>query len=107
MDNFKFKTTVDKSGLITNLSVGGLLVIENAQKIKDELSGIMSKLSDSLEIEISEVDHIDLSFIQLIVSFSAFLNTKNIRLKTNWNLDDEQRKLIESVGLSNELFLNE
>jgi len=107
MDNFKFKTTVDQSGLITNLSVGGLLVIENAQKIKDELSGIMSKLSDSLEIEISEVDHIDLSFIQLIVSFSDFLNTKNIRLKTNWNLDDEQRKLIESVGLSNELFLNE
>lgn len=107
MDNLKFQTSANQKGLITNLSFGGFLVIENAQKIKDELVGIFNKLSDSVEIEISEIDNIDLSFIQLIVSFSSQLNESGIKVKYFWKLDDDHRLLFENVGFSNELFMNE
>ena len=107
MDNLKIQIFNNEKGLITNLSIGGLLVVENAQKIKRELVGILNQLSDSVEIEINEVDNIDLSFIQVIVSFISQLNEKGIKFKLDWKLDEDQKLLFENVGFSNELFMNE
>lgn len=107
MDNLKIQKFNNEKGLITNLSIGGLLVVENAQRIKKELVGMLNQLSDSVEIEINEVDNIDLSFIQLIVSFTSQLNEKGVKFRLNWNLDEDQQSLFENVGLSNELFMND
>lgn len=105
MENLKFQISSDEKGLVSRLSIGGLLVVENAQKLKQELLGILHKLSNSVQIEIDEVDNIDLSFIQLIVSFTSQLNENGIKFTIKWNLDDDQRTLFENVGLSNELFM--
>jgi anti-anti-sigma regulatory factor len=107
MDNLKFQILTNELGLITKLSIGGLIVVENAQKIKEELVGVSNKLSDSVEIEIVEVENIDLSFIQLIVSFTSKLREAGIEFILNWNLDEDQRLLFENVGLSNELYMND
>jgi len=105
MENLKFQISSDEKGLVSRLSIGGLLVVENAQKLKQELLGILHKMSNSVQIEIDEVDNIDLSFIQLIVSFTSQLNENGIKFTIKWNLDDDQRALFENVGLSNELFM--
>lgn len=105
MENLKFQISSDEKGLVSRLSIGGLLVLDNAQKIKQELIGILHKMSHSVQIEIDEVDNIDLSFIQLIVSFTSNLTENGVKFSINWNLDDDQRTLFENVGLSNELFM--
>jgi anti-anti-sigma regulatory factor len=107
MDNLKIHVISNEKGLATKLTFGGLLVVENAHRIKRELVGILNQLSDSVEIEISEADNIDLSFIQLMVSFVSQLNEKSVKFKFIWKLDEDQQALFESVGLSDELFMNE
>jgi anti-anti-sigma regulatory factor len=107
MNNLKIQVLTNEKGLVNNLSIGGSLVVENAQNIKQELTGILKQLNDSVQIEINEVDNIDLSFIQLMISFTLQLNEKGIKFKLNWNLDEDHRLLFENVGLSNELFMND
>lgn len=107
MENVKFQTLTNDQGLITDLTIGGLLVVENSQHIKIELLGALPRLDDSIKIEISEVDDIDLTFIQLIVAFRKQLYEKGTEFQLNWSLDDDQRLLFENVGLSNELFMND
>lgn len=107
MENVKFQILTNEQGLITHLTLGGLLVVENSQQIKIELLGALSRLCNSVKIEISEVDDIDLTFIQLIVAFRKQLYENGTKFQLNWNLDDSQRLLFENVGLSNELFMND
>ncbi|MBA4410225.1 MAG: hypothetical protein C0397_12465 [Odoribacter sp.] len=106
MENVKFQILANEQGLITNLSLSGLLVVENAQQVKKELVGTLNSLNDSVEIDIGEVDDIDLSFIQLIVAYTKQLDEKGIKFQLNWNLDDDQQLLFKSVGLSDELYMN-
>ncbi|HAQ21546.1 MAG TPA: hypothetical protein DCR40_20295 [Prolixibacteraceae bacterium] len=106
MENVKFQILANEQGLITNLSMSGLLVVENAQQLKKELVGTLNRLCDSVEINIGEVDDIDLSFIQLIVAYTKQLDGKGNKFRLNWNLDDDQRLLFKNVGLSDELFMN-
>jgi anti-anti-sigma regulatory factor len=107
MESVKFQKLTNEQGLITDLTIGGLLVVENSQHIKIELLGVLSRLDKSVKIEISEVDNIDLSFIQLIVAFRRQLYENGIKFQFNWSLDYDQRLLFENVGLINELFMND
>ncbi len=107
MESVKFQKLTNEQGLITDLTIGGLLVVENSQHIKIELLGALPRLGDSINIEISEVDDIDLTFIQLIVTFRKQLYENGVKFQFNWSLDYDQRLLFENVGLINELFMND
>jgi anti-anti-sigma regulatory factor len=106
MNKLKFQATTNENGQVKMLSIGGSLVVENSLQIKDELLTVLKQLNDSVDIEINAVDDIDLSFIQLMVSFTSELNEKGINYKLRWKLDEEHRVLFENVGFDNELFMN-
>jgi hypothetical protein len=106
MDGVKFQTKAGENGLITDLLIGGDLVIENSQYIKKELVGVGWRLSKTVKITIAEVIDIDLSFIQLLMAFMRQLNELKIDYEIVWNLEDEQKMILNNVGLNNEIFLN-
>jgi hypothetical protein len=63
-------------------------------------------LSKTVKITIAEVIDIDLSFIQLLMAFMRQLNELKIDYEIVWNLEDEQKMILNNVGLNNEIFLN-
>lgn len=106
MENMNFKKSLNEQGRVTGLKIGGMLVLENSQELKKELSGLVDHLSDRVDITISNADEIDLSCIQLFIAFIKFMNEVHVAYRFVWNLDEDQKALLENVGLSNELYLN-
>ena len=106
MDDITFKKLLNEQGRITELEIGGKLVLENAQQLKKEFTSILSLLGKRLKIKILGVDEFDLSFIQLILAFIIHMDDNHMGYEFEWNIDVDQRNLLESVGLSNELFMN-
>jgi hypothetical protein len=106
MENFKFHIKSDDQNRIFGLEISGLLVLDNAQMIQKELVGISSLLSNQVKITILDPEELDISFIQLLVAFIKRMNELNVAYQFVWNIDDDQKTLLEHVGLSNELFMN-
>jgi hypothetical protein len=104
MEKVKFLKSFNDSGLISTLEISGFLILENSERIKDEFVSVLDSLSDKLEIIVSDLEEADLSFIQLMVAFIRKLNKKKIHFKINWAIDDDQKALLDNIGLSNELF---
>lgn len=107
MDSVKICVLKNTKGDLTSLTFGGLLVVENSQKIKDELVGLVDSVASSVLITIEDVEDIDLTFIQLLVAFQKKLTEKKTEFSVNWNLDDDQRILFKNVGLGDELLMND
>ena len=105
MENMNFKKSLNEQGRITGLEIGGMLVLENSQELKKELGGLVDLLSDRVDITISNAEEIDLSCIQLFVAFIKSMNEAHVAYQFVWNLDEDQKALLENVGLSNELFM--
>lgn len=105
MESLKFEILADEQGRITALEIGGVLTLENAQQLKKEFVGVLNRLSDDLKVTIKNVEEIDLSCIQLIMAFIRHLNEFNVDCQLELNLEDEQKLLLENVGLKNELFM--
>jgi hypothetical protein len=106
MENFKFHITSDDQNRIIGLEISGLLVLDNAQMIKKEFVSVSSLLSNQVKIMISEPEELDISFIQLLVAFIKRMDELNVAYQFVWNIDDDQKSLLEHVGLSNELIMN-
>lgn len=106
MENVKFQIKSDDQNRIVGLEIGGLLVLDNAQMIQKELVGISSLLSNQVKITISEPEELDISFIQLLVAFIKRMDELNVAYQFDWKIDVDQKSLLEHVGLSNELFMN-
>jgi len=106
MENIIIKKTVDEQGLITELEIGGLLVLEYSQELKKGFAGVIDCLSDRVKITVLNTAEIDLSCIQLFVAFIKHLDGAHVAYQFEWNLDEDQQTLLENVGLSNELYLN-
>ncbi len=106
MENVKFQLSANEQGKISALEIGGILILENAQQLKNELVGIIDRLSESVKITIPEGTEIDLSCIQLIVAFIKRMEDLDIDYQFLWNLEEDQKSLLLKVGLSNELFMN-
>jgi anti-anti-sigma regulatory factor len=104
MENIKFHKSTNKQGLITGLEIEGMLVMENSQQLKSELIGIVSNLSDQVKISISNLEEIDLSCIQLLIAFMKRMDELHVNYQFIWDLDENQKLLLENAGLSNELF---
>jgi anti-anti-sigma regulatory factor len=107
MESVIFQKLTNEQGQITNLTISGFLVVEQARQLKKEMVEVLKNINDSVDIEIIEVEDIDISFIQLMVAFTKQLNETGIRFKLKWNLDEDQRVLLENVGLSYELYMND
>lgn len=106
MENIILKKTLNEQGLITGLEIGGTLVLENSQELKKGFVGVMDGLSDRVKITVLNTVEIDLSCIQLFVAFIKHMNLTHVTYQFEWNLDEDQLTLLENVGLSNELYLN-
>lgn len=87
-------------GQITRLYLSGMLTAENVDEIKSEILQIKSTFSSSLDVVIKEVMDFDLSFLQMLKSLLAFLKQDSIDVSLNWNVEDEQMKLICGAGFS-------
>jgi anti-anti-sigma regulatory factor len=105
-ENLKFNIISDEQDQIIGLEIGGMLVLENAQMLKDKLMGIVERLSSEVIIRISEMDEIDLSNIQILVAFIRVMHDSDVSFRFEWDIDDDQKLLLEHVGINNELLMN-
>lgn len=106
MENIIFQKSLNKQGQVTEIEIGGILVLENSQQLKTEFLGAKDCLSKQVKITVSNPEEIDLSFIQLFIAFIKSMNETHVVYQLDWKLDEDQKTLLENVGLSNELFLN-
>lgn len=106
MENILFKKLLNEQGLINGLEIGGMLVLENSQQLKKEFGDTLNFLSKKVTIAVFDVDEIDLSCIQLFIAFIKYMNDLPVAYDFDWNLNEDQRVLLENAGLSNELFMN-
>ena len=106
MESYTFKKLENKDGQIKGLEIGGLLVLENANDLKRDFLSTSRIMDKQLKINISDVLDIDLSFIQLLLAFITEMGEQHVTYSLKWNLDDDQKTLLENVGLSSELFIN-
>lgn len=105
MEDLKFRKLTDQKGWVVSLELAGALILPNAQQLKKELIAISSSLNSTVKITISEPEEIDLSCIQLIKAFINQMDKLKIEYQIEWLIDEEQRLLLEHVGMSDELFL--
>lgn len=106
MGKLSFQTLADKQGRIEGVEIGGLLVLETAIELKNELVGILDHLNSKVKITISELEEMDLSGVQLLVAFIRHMDKMKIKYQIDWDLDEEQQLLFVNVGIGNELFMN-
>jgi len=105
MNNLKFQKSSNDLGRITDLEIGGMLVLENSQQFKKELVDIISSLNDQVKITIANLEEMDLSCIQLIVAFINRMDEINVTYQFIWNLDLDQKLFLENIGFSNEFLM--
>lgn len=105
MEGLKFQRIKNAEGQTTGINIHGNLVLDNSQFLKDELVDVINSVKE-LEISISDVEDIDVSCIQLFVAFITQMQKQKVKYNFTWSLNDDQRNLIESVGLSEELLVN-
>ncbi len=105
-ENFKFITFSNEQDQIIGLELGGMLILENVQTLKYKLIGIAERLGSEVIVTISELDEIDLSNIQLLVAFIRSMSESKVSFRFVWDIDDDQKLLLEHVGISNELLMN-
>ena len=106
MENIIFQKTQDEQGQISGIAISGLFVLENSQELKKEFLGVIDCLSSRVKIAVSNISEIDLSCIQLFMAFIRQLDVAHVAYQFEWNLEEDQKILLENVGLSNELILN-
>ena len=105
MESVNFRVTSNKQNRIIGIEMGGMLVLENAQLIKNELLKILDMLNGQVKITISEPDELDISFIQLLVAFIRSMDQLKVSYQFDWMIDEDQKILLEHVGLSQELYI--
>lgn len=106
MGKLSFRTSADKQGRIEGVEIGGLLVLETAIELKNELLGIADRLNIKTKISFLELEEMDLSCVQLLVAFIRHMDKIKVEFQIDWNLNEEQRALFVNVGIENELFMN-
>lgn len=106
MENVNFRVTSNKQSRITGIEMGGMLVLENAQLIKNELLRVLDILHSKVKVTISEPDELDVSFIQLLVAFIRCMDQLKVSYQFDWIIDEDQKILLEHVGLSQEIYIN-
>ena len=105
MEKLKFRTSAGNNGRIETIEVGGILDLETALELKNELVIHSRNLADEVKINISELEEMDLPSIQLMVAFLRHLDHNKIKYKINWHLEEEQKAFFINVGIGHELYM--
>ena len=103
MKKLKFLALADKHGKVERIDMGGLIVLETALQLKNELVAIENNLCDNITITIFELEELDLSGVQLLVAFIRKMDQMKINYEFNWNIEEEQKALFANVGLGIDL----
>lgn len=106
MGNVSVKKSINAQGLIDQLEMSGLFVLENSLQLKEELFACTKNLDSKIKIEVKNVQDIDISCIQVILGFIRYMDDNHVSYAFEWDLLVEHRVLLENVGFANELFLN-
>lgn len=106
MEKLKFRALADECGRIELIEIGGLITLETAFQLKNELVAVVNNLSNHVIINIFELEELDLSGVQLIVAFIRQMDQMKINYRFNWNIEEEQKALFANVGLGIDLFMN-
>lgn len=106
MEKVKFQKSLDESGRILRLEVSGLFILETSELIKNKFIEVADQLSQTVHLVVSDLEDIDLSGIQLFIAFFKEMNKRKVVYTVEWNIDEDQKLLLENVGLSNELFID-
>lgn len=96
MDNNILVTT---NGTKVTVTLKGGLTLPNIANIKAEVEKAL-KGARSLLIETADVDDVDLSFFQLIMSIRSFCKVHSINLETKIELPKESQQLLTKAGLN-------
>lgn len=106
MDKIKISKLLNESGKIFKLEISGLFILDNSEYVKNEFVKLIDELFDEVHIIVTDLEDIDLSCIQLFVALFKEMDKKRIHYSIEWNIDDDQKFLIENIGLSNELYID-
>ena len=106
MEKLRFRTSANKNGQIETIEIGGLLVLETAIQLKNELVIIAENLHKVIRIHIFDLEEMDLTGVQLLVAFFRFLKQKKIKYDIDWDLDEDQKTFFTNIGIGLDLNMN-
>ena len=95
--NISIEKVSDTGTIKVNLT--GELTIENSSVIHNFLLNKVLHL-ESVELHISDVSNIDLSFLQLIIGFITTRRQDNIVTNIEFNLEESQIELQNKAGIT-------
>lgn len=83
------------------LSVEGSLIFDNSERLKDELLAKLEKLKPEkpVKLDFSQIQEIDSSGIQLLISLFKTLESRKLRYKLE-SISDEMAEILEMSGLN-------
>ncbi|NOR87274.1 MAG: hypothetical protein GQ527_06665 [Bacteroidales bacterium] len=96
MNNYNIEHTKGEKDQSDQLTFSGELSFSFIQSIKDETDGILN-INQAYRILVKEVDILDLSFIQLLLSIKQTHTNSTIELQVNEEISD----LIKISGFQN------
>ena len=98
-------TKISQEEGLPKVQLGGHLTIRNAQVLHAELLEYASK-HEGLHLEVKETGEIDVAFMQILLSLSAYLYQHNKAFFLQMELDPEQTKMLQIAGLKEKLTIN-
>jgi ABC-type transporter Mla MlaB component len=98
MKNFKVTPAKSNGDKIARVDLQGDLSLNTIVELKDLLLDIIDKYQQ-FDIKISNVDTIDLGFMQLLQSFRWTAEKQKKVVELEFSLTDEQAQLLSNAGL--------
>lgn len=81
-----------------NYTFTGELVIENAAEIKENLQGLL-KPNYALHLKFENIDSVDLSFVQIILSLKKYAQQNNIQIVFDIFLPEVHLIFLKKFGI--------
>ena len=95
--NFKIKSRKEKGSRAQFLSFEGDLNIKNSFLIKKRMEAIKIT-GDPIRFHLSQVEDLDLTFIQLMYSFIDLLRSKGKEIAITSDLTEDMQKILINAG---------
>ncbi|MEI7597543.1 MAG: STAS domain-containing protein [Bacteroidota bacterium] len=83
---------------ISEIALEGELSLKNAEGLKNDFLSL-SKAESGYLFAISNIQALDITFIQLLIAFKTKAISENKKFAINWSLNDDLTNILESTGL--------
>lgn len=94
---FKAKVSHNKKDNSTNLVLEGDLSLKNAREIRKTIQSLKPD-SDTIELEIRDVEKLDITTIQTINAYGKFLAGEGKTVRIRMDLIPETGRLLKNAG---------